>query len=507
MFVVFALALVVAGVTEATPNDGIAVTSSGIVSRSELEEWQQYRRGTRQPEDDSREGLETLVILKALDARARQLGLDQAPDLLERRRHRELEAAIAVLKSEVARATRPTDEAILQHYEENRERWRLPRRWRLENLFKRFPIDASKADRRRLSRDLEGLRERVLAGEDFAALVRQESDSTSGSRGGRLGVVRLEQLAPEFRAPVSELRAGGMTPVIESVDGLTVLRCSEFFDAQDIPYESARRRIGPNLHRSVFETAWEELTEALLMQHAAETRRAAGGGGGVDFTPEVPHRELIERLLVQEARARGLLDTEEIRRDTRFAAMELNAEAALDHDAAALVVPPTPEDVDEYFENNRQRFQEPERRLLHAAVVELSAGVPREALRALELAGDEVRRGVRKLREVATGLEHGEFLDLGWRTRRDLSSDFPDLVPVAFKLEKGQLSDVLQQDGRLVLLQLVDVQPPRELALGEVRERVEELLMRSRLEAAKQTVRASVLASQQPELPGEETSR
>ncbi|MBA9079685.1 MULTISPECIES: peptidylprolyl isomerase [Rufibacter] len=75
---------------------------------------------------------------------------------------------------------------------------------------------------------LEALRKRILAGEDFATLAGQFSqDPGSASQGGTLGFFKKRELVPEYEAAALRLKPGEMSPVIESMFGFHLIQLIE----------------------------------------------------------------------------------------------------------------------------------------------------------------------------------------------------------------------------------------------------------------------------------------
>ncbi len=75
---------------------------------------------------------------------------------------------------------------------------------------------------------LEAIRKRIVAGEDFATLARQYSqDPGSGAQGGELGFFKKRELVPEYEAAALKLQPGEISPVIESMFGFHVIQLIE----------------------------------------------------------------------------------------------------------------------------------------------------------------------------------------------------------------------------------------------------------------------------------------
>lgn len=75
---------------------------------------------------------------------------------------------------------------------------------------------------------LEAIRKRVLAGEDFATLAGQYSqDPGSAAQGGTLGFFKKRELVPEYEAAALRLKPGEMSSVIESMFGFHLIQLIE----------------------------------------------------------------------------------------------------------------------------------------------------------------------------------------------------------------------------------------------------------------------------------------
>ena len=68
---------------------------------------------------------------------------------------------------------------------------------------------------------------RVKAGEDFPALAREYSEGPSGSRGGKLGVVTINNLSPQFANALVALRVGEVAAVTETEFGFHIIQRDE----------------------------------------------------------------------------------------------------------------------------------------------------------------------------------------------------------------------------------------------------------------------------------------
>jgi peptidyl-prolyl cis-trans isomerase SurA len=95
----------------------------------------------------------------------------------------------------------------------------------------------SEADARRR---LLGLRQRILAGEDFAVLARSNSDDSTSARGGDLDWVYAGDTVPEFERAMQELKPGEVSEPVKTPFGFHLIQVMERRSAELSP---ERRRL------------------------------------------------------------------------------------------------------------------------------------------------------------------------------------------------------------------------------------------------------------------------
>jgi peptidyl-prolyl cis-trans isomerase SurA len=88
-----------------------------------------------------------------------------------------------------------------------------------------FRIAISQAEKNRVRERLDGIRNRLLKGEDFATLaILYSQDAGSAKNGGELGFVPRGQFVPEFEAVAYRLKKGEISPIVETKFGFHVLQ-------------------------------------------------------------------------------------------------------------------------------------------------------------------------------------------------------------------------------------------------------------------------------------------
>jgi peptidyl-prolyl cis-trans isomerase C len=106
-------------------------------------------------------------------------------------------------------------------------------------LMKIAPTDdaaALKAKREKL----DGIRKKILAGGDFAALARENSECPSAQRGGDLGVFRKGQMVPAFEAAAFSQKPGQVGDIVETKFGYHLILVTKHDEPGPVPPERLR---------------------------------------------------------------------------------------------------------------------------------------------------------------------------------------------------------------------------------------------------------------------------
>ncbi|MDP2956226.1 MAG: peptidylprolyl isomerase [Longimicrobiales bacterium] len=114
-----------------------------------------------------------------------------------------------------------SDEDLRRAYEQEAPDAQL----RASHILLGFPDQATPAQRDSVRAQIEGIRRRALAGEDFAALARQHSqDPGSAPLGGDLGTFARGDMVKPFEDAAFALQPGEVSSVVETPYGFHVIR-------------------------------------------------------------------------------------------------------------------------------------------------------------------------------------------------------------------------------------------------------------------------------------------
>ena len=164
---------------------------------------------------------------------------------------------LRVVDREVRSGVMVADPEMKRYYQEHRDRFALPEEYTLSQIFLRAATADEVADAKTKAREITKL---IKQGDSFEDLALRFSDGPTASRGGRLGLVRQGELLPAIERGVGNLVPGGISEVIESSDGLHIVRLDDKKPKQFRPYEEVRQEI----QALVFQQKSEDMFQAWL---------------------------------------------------------------------------------------------------------------------------------------------------------------------------------------------------------------------------------------------------
>lgn len=135
---------------------------------------------------------------------------------------------------------------IAAYYERHAEEFREPLRLRLSHiLIKSEPWEGEQRAESRAR--IEALRQRLLAGEDFAALAEESSECNSRKKGGDLGYFLPGQLAMNMEDEARALKPGEVSGIVADRYGFHLLKLTELRPASVPPLDQVRSQIRAKL--------------------------------------------------------------------------------------------------------------------------------------------------------------------------------------------------------------------------------------------------------------------
>ncbi len=176
-----------------------------------------------------------------------------------------------------------TDEEIEAFYFENPEQFEQPEQIEASHILIQLTLGETEEARAAKLAQLQALRERIEAGEDFAELAREASeDIGSAERGGDLGFFGRGQMIPEFEEEAFALEPGELSDVVETQFGYHLIRVSDKRDAGSAPLEEVSEQIGMFLTN--------QRQQEVIGDYLTQIRAGADIEYGPGFQPAPPPR-------------------------------------------------------------------------------------------------------------------------------------------------------------------------------------------------------------------------
>jgi parvulin-like peptidyl-prolyl isomerase len=219
-------------------------------------------RGQANTPEGKRQLADRLAEMKILSQEARRLGLPAKPDIAAQLKLQEDNFLASALYQQLVLTAKPSDADLKAAYEARKTEFDQAKARHILIRFQgsRVPLrkDQKELTEAEALAKATALRERILKGEDFAAIAKTDSDDTgSGAAGGDLGEVIRGRTIPEFENAIFTLPLNQVSEPLKTQFGYHLIQVQE---RGIIPFE----KVKPDLEK---EKANEVATEHVKALH------------------------------------------------------------------------------------------------------------------------------------------------------------------------------------------------------------------------------------------------
>jgi peptidyl-prolyl cis-trans isomerase C len=230
-----------AATSAAVPADTVVLTiGSEKITKAEFEQiFQQIvsqmppeRRGAAQDPQAKRQLAEQLAELKALAQEARRLKIDQTPEAKSQLAMRDDQLIAGLLYQQISKETKPSPADLQAYYDGHKNEWETVSARHILIRMKGSPValkDGQKdlTDEEALAK-AKDLRAKIVAGGDFAALAKAESDDIgSGANGGSLGEFARGRMVPPFDEAAFTLKVNDVSEPVKTQFGYHIIQVTK----------------------------------------------------------------------------------------------------------------------------------------------------------------------------------------------------------------------------------------------------------------------------------------
>jgi len=153
-----------------------------------------------------------------------------------------------------------TNEDIKTYYDSHSEKYGGETKYHLRNILMRVDPLADATEKRRVKEEMEAVLAKIKDGEPFENMVAVYSESPLASEGGDLGLFALDKLSPALREAVKDLKAGELTPVLDTEHGYQLFLLQEVIQTPVKPLE----KVTPEIEKILFDKIVNERFRAWL---------------------------------------------------------------------------------------------------------------------------------------------------------------------------------------------------------------------------------------------------
>jgi parvulin-like peptidyl-prolyl isomerase len=203
-----------------------------------------------------------------------------------------------VQQNEVLAKISVTEDEAHAYYDAHKNEFTTPSELMLREILITVPMsdrgvnvaqdDAAKAK-------AEDVRHRLLAGEPFARVAAEVSDSTSKANGGLIGPVKSDELAPELQAVFAKMKVGDVSDPIRMQRGYQLFAIESSTEQKVKTFDEARQDISDRIA--------EEKRRAETQKYIEKLRAAATITWHNDELKKAYEQALAERQKALEAEA------------------------------------------------------------------------------------------------------------------------------------------------------------------------------------------------------------
>lgn len=164
------------------------------------------------------------------------------------------------------------EEDLRNYYRENIGEFTEPLEVKLQQIFLRQGPALSSKQSDELKKIALEIHQRARQGEDFGELVQRYSQGPEKAEGGVLGFFKKGELIPELEEATFHLKRGEISEVVQTPQGLHILRVLDRRGGEPRPFAEVRHRIREQITQAEGMKQFEEWLKALKSKAYIEIR-------------------------------------------------------------------------------------------------------------------------------------------------------------------------------------------------------------------------------------------
>ena len=175
-----------------------------------------------------------------------------------------------LLEQDVSGKIKVSEADEKKFYDENADKFKIDESYRASHILVGVDAKAAEEVKKKSKEKAISIRKRVVGGDDFAKVARDESTCPSASQGGDLGYFSKGQMTLPFEKAVFALQPGQISDVVETQFGYHIIKLTDHKAAQTIKFADAKNRIEEYLKKQQAQKPLVDYIENLKKQDKIE---------------------------------------------------------------------------------------------------------------------------------------------------------------------------------------------------------------------------------------------
>ena len=156
-----------------------------------------------------------------------------------------------------------TDQDIKEYYDQNAEEYAYEKKYHLRNFYIRLSSFATDADRQEALRKMETVQAELKAGKPIDELIKSPLQPDALVESDDMGLFKLDDLSPQLKETIRNMKPGDSTPVIEAPFGYQLLLVEEVVDTAGKTQAEAAAEIEDKLFNQIVDQKYQSWLQDL----------------------------------------------------------------------------------------------------------------------------------------------------------------------------------------------------------------------------------------------------
>lgn len=164
-----------------------------------------------------------------------------------------------------------TKEDIKAYYEKHLDQYGGKDKYHLRNIIMRVPEISDSAGRLEIREKMEGILQKLKAGQSFEALAKKYSQSPAASDGGDLGLFEFDSLSPKLQQAIKKIKPGGFTQVLDTDQGFQIFYLQKIVKTAGKPLKDVSSEIENIIYNKMIDEKYSEWIQSIRQQAVIRT--------------------------------------------------------------------------------------------------------------------------------------------------------------------------------------------------------------------------------------------